>query len=162
MTWVPLTSESFRIERTIGKSFGWPYFMLRNEVTGEVCFIGLGWSANWQAEFSHRYDTSLFFKMGPMGPAPLRIIAPGETVTSPELHIGMMHRGMDEAIQAWHKHMRSSVVPPRPAGKEMYTVAGRVVENPDDWILREIDIAAQADAMIWACSAGSTMLASRT
>ena len=152
--WVPLSSECLRIERDSGKSFSWPYFVLRNEITGEICFIALAWSGNWYAEFSHRHETSLFFDVGPLGPAPLRVIAPGETVASPEVHLGLMHRGMDEAVRAWHQHLRTSVVPPRPAGKEMYTLAGRVVEEPGDWMLREIDIAAEMGVEAFMVDAG--------
>ena len=50
--------------------------------------------------------------------------------------------------------MRASAVPPRPPGKEMYTVAGRVVEEPDEWILREIDIAAEMGVEAFMVDAG--------
>ncbi len=153
-TWRALPLETFRIERTMEHAFGSPYFVLHNEVTGELCFLGLAWSGPYVAEFSHRFDTCLSFHIGPLGAAPLRVIAPGETVKSPEVHLGMYHGGLDQAVQAWHRHMRASVIPARPAGKEMYTIAGRVVEQPGEWILREMDIAAEMGIEAFMVDAG--------
>jgi alpha-galactosidase len=152
-TWHVLPSEHYRIERTSGRFHGSPYWVLRNESTGECAFLALAWSGNHFAEFARR-DNVLSFKTGPTGPGPLRVIAPGETVTSPEVHLGMLHTGMDGAVHAWHRHMRASVVPPRPAGKEMYTLAARVVEQPGDWILKEIDIASEMGCEAFMVDAG--------
>ncbi len=119
-----------------------------------MCFIGLAWSGNYFAEFAHRFDSCLFFRTGPLGPGPLRVIEPDETVISPQVHLGVMHCDMDAAVRAWHEHMRASVVPPRPQGKEMYTIAGRVVEEPDEWILREVDAAAEMGVEAFMVDAG--------
>lgn len=151
--WERLLPGWRRLEGTNGLSgFGNPFFVLRNECTGETAIGSLAWSGNWCAEFwndpcrdlSDRpgRGVNLGFRMGPMAPAPQRILAPGETVVSPAMHLGILHREYDACIAAWHEHLRASVIPPRPAKKEFFTVAGRVVEEPDKWILREIDIAA--------------------
>jgi alpha-galactosidase len=66
----------------------------------------------------------------------------------------MMHCGTDEAIATWYDHIRRSVLPPRPEGMEMYTCAGRVVEESGDWILREIDIAAEMGVEAFMVDAG--------
>ncbi len=153
-TWQPLPHERFRIERTNNRFHGSPYWIVRNEVTGESCFIALAWSGNHFAEFAYRSRTMLSFKTGPLGPAPLRVMAPGETVISPEVHLGMLHTGFDQSVQSWHRHVRTSVLPPRPVGKEMYTIAARVVEQPDDWILKEIDIAAEMGCEAFMVDAG--------
>ena len=140
--WQPLSSETLRIERTWGCQFGAPNFIIKNEVTGEMFFIGMAWSGNYYAEFicDEKYKT-LSFSMGPAGAAPIRVISPGETVTSPEVHMMPIFGNMDKAIAAWYKHMRESVLPKNPNDKNIYTVAGRVVEAPGEWILREVDIA---------------------
>lgn len=153
--WQPLPQESFRIERkSHGRSWGSPYYILKNQASGEMFFIGLAWSGNYYAEFTNRPEEQLFFRLGPLAPAPLRVIAPGETVRSPEVHLGLFHTAFDQAVGYWHQHLRASVVPPRPAGKEMYTVAGRVVEEPGEWILREVDIAAQMGVEAFMVDAG--------
>jgi len=91
---------------------------------------------------------------GPAGPAPLRVIAPGEAVRTPPVHIGPVRGDIDAIVSEWHSHLRRSVLPRRPAGKEMYTIAGRVVEHPGDWILREIDIAADMGSEAFMVDAG--------
>lgn len=155
LVWQPLPQEHFRIERKqSGRCWGSPYYLLRNEATGELFFMGLAWSGNFFAEFAYRHESLLSFRIGPLAPAPLRLIAPGETVTSPEVHLGPMHGSFDEAVGLWHGHLRASVIPPRPKGKEMYTVAGRVVEEAGDWIKKEIDIAAEMGVEAFMVDAG--------
>ncbi|MHB1294529.1 MAG: glycoside hydrolase family 36 protein [Anaerolineae bacterium] len=165
LVWTDLPVEGYRIERTKGTNYGPPYFIVRNELTGEMFFLALAWSRNWYAEFKAQEnrlssvtagsgDLMLSFGAGPLAPAPQRVIAPGETVLSPELHIGPVHRSLDAALLAWQQHMRASVLPPRPEGKEMYTVAGHVIEYPGEWILREIDIAAEMGVKAFMVDAG--------
>ena len=140
--WLTLPHGNFSIDRTTKRSlFGWPYYIVKNNVTGEMFFLGIEWSANYFIKFSHRFKTALTFETGPLGPAPLWVIAPGETITSPAIHLGPLHGTVDHAVGQWHRHLRTSVIPPRPPGREMFTIAGRVVEEPGDWILREVDIA---------------------
>jgi len=153
--WQSLPEENFRIERkSLGRSWGSPYFMVKNQATGEMFFAGLAWSGNYFAEFAFRHGSILSFRMGPLAPAPLRVILPGETVRSPEVHLGPVHGSLDKAVSLWHQHMRTSVIPTRPAGKEMSTMAARVVEEPGDWILREIDIAAEMGVEAFMVDAG--------
>lgn len=152
--WQTLPPEHFRIERRMGRSHGSPYFILRNEVTGELCFMAIAWSGNYFADFAYRSEKYLSFEAGPLGPSPLRIIEPGETVSSPEIHLGMLHSDMDSAVHAWHKHIRASVVPPRPIGREMFTVGNRCVEHPGDWMLKEIDLAAEMGVEAFMVDAG--------
>lgn len=155
--WVrrPVGRETLRIARgSLGRPHGPPYFSIENAETGEVFLAALAWGASWAAEFSGEFDPLLTFRLGPTASAPLRVIAPGETVRSPEVHLGPFHGTRDAAVAAWHAHLRASVVPPRPKGKEMYTVAARVVEEPGDWILREIDIAAEMGVEAYMVDAG--------
>lgn len=153
--WQALERDTFRIERSVtGRVFGAPYCIAENAVTGQRFILALAWSGNYTADFSIHDDSCLSAKLAPLAPAPLRVIEPGETVTSPEMHLGPWHGSLDAAIAAWHTHIRASVAPPRPAGKAMYTIAGRVVEEPGDWILREVDIAEEMGAEAFMVDAG--------
>ncbi|MHB9034606.1 MAG: alpha-galactosidase, partial [Anaerolineae bacterium] len=111
-------------------------------------------SGKFYAEFGHHEDALLSLRLGPLAPAPLRILDPGETVTSPEVHLGPLHGSLDQAVAAWHAHLRASVIPPRPADKAMYTIGARVVEEPGEWILREADIAAEMGLEAFMVDAG--------
>ena len=163
--WEPLLAGSRSIEGTNGHSgFGNPFVMLRNNLTGESAIISLAWSGNWCARFwndpyrdlSNRpgRGTQLAFHMGPQGPAPQRVIETGETIVTPATHLGIMHCGEDEITAAWYQHLRTSVIPPRPKGKEMYSIAGRIVEEPGIWMHKEIEIAAEMGAQAFMVDAG--------
>ena len=153
--WRDITGETLRIDRTSsGRGFSSPYFIVENRVTGQRAFLALAWSGNYAADFCLHNDTHLQCRLLPLAPAPLRVIAPGETITSPEVHLGLFHGTLDTAVAEWQGHIRASVAPPRPAGKAMYTVAGRVVEEPGEWILREVDIAAEVGAEAFMMDAG--------
>lgn len=156
LLWRPLSSQVFKVEHSRGHAYAPPYWILRNEVTGELAFMALAWSGNYSVEFSNhenvtngKYDLMkyeypcLSFRAGPYGRAPMRTIAPGETVATPELHVGLFHATLDTAVASWYDHVRRSVIPERPAGKGPFVAAGRVVEEPGKWILDEIDIAAE-------------------
>jgi len=150
-----LRRDTLRIERgSLGRPHGPPYYVVENNETGECFIMGLAWSGNYAADFSAEFDPLLTFRLGPLAAAPLRVIAPNETLKSPEVHLGIYHGSTDGAVAAWYAHMRTSVVPRSPKGREMYTVAGRVVEEPDDWILREIDIAAEMGVEAFMVDAG--------
>ena len=153
--WQTLENATFRIERSAsGRVFCPPYFIPENTVTGQRFVMALAWSGNFAADFSLRDNSGLTVRLAPHAPAPLRVIEPGETIISPEVHLGPWHGTLDAAVAAWHGHIRASVNPPRPSGKEMYTVAGRVVEEPGDWILREIDLAAEMGVEAFMVDAG--------
>ncbi len=49
--WKPLTNGTFRIEGRRGHSgYGLPFFMVRNEITGETFVSHLEWSGNWYTD----------------------------------------------------------------------------------------------------------------
>ena len=153
--WKDMTDEYFYISRLERKPYCAPFYIVRNNLTGERFMISLAWSAGFETFFRHeRIDHMLHFSTGPAAPSPLRVMAPGEIVKTPAVHIGPVHGETDECVQEWYRHLRASVLPKRPKGKEMYTVAGRVLEEPGDWILREMDIAAEMGAEAFMMDAG--------
>lgn len=153
--WVDIKQETFKITKNARRHFGNPYYIARNNATGESFFIGLAWSGGFETEFYYNRIGNIFsFRTAPKGKAPLRVVAAGETVTSPAVHIGPMHCDVDTAVSAWYEHLRTSVIPKRPDDKKMYVVAGRVVEEPNEWILKEIDIAADMGCEAFMVDAG--------
>lgn len=131
--WRPLPHGTTRIESARGFSgFRTPFFVVRNECTGDCAIGHIAWSGNWFFEFQCYQDpaiygtklmphsdksASLSFNMGPAGPHPQRIIAPGETVRTPEIHLGHLKGDLDECVQAMHTHLRRSVIPKSPEGR---------------------------------------------
>lgn len=154
--WETLPQETFRIDRNLRpQQFASPYYIVRNNFNGEMFFIGLAWSGRYFSEFRNVRDKGkLYFTGGPTAYGALRVIDPGETVKSPETHMGPIHATLDKGVAQWYSHMHGSVIPARPKGKEMYTVAGRVVEEPGEWMLREMDIAAEMGVEAFMVDAG--------
>ena len=122
--WQPLPNNILRIDGRFRRDrHRHPMFVLRNNATGEH-FVGqLAWTGGYSFEFDLDADPGLtdgsarlFFRAGPDAPAPQRIIAAGETVRTPEMHLGLAMGGLDEAIQSMHDHLRRSVFMPQPRG----------------------------------------------
>ena len=133
-----------------------PFFVLRNHQGGEQ-FVGtLAWSGGYAFEFDvddgdSREGSRLWFRAGPDGPAPLRVIAPGETVTTPEMHLGVVIGDFDDCIQALHDHLRTSVIPPQNPEHAGLVVSGIGPEQEltPELIFSEIDACADAGAEVF-------------
>ncbi len=163
--WEPLQSGTRAVEGRMGRSgHGRPSFMLRNEASGEM-FIGeLAWSSNWRftvtAHQEQRSDDAwLQVEIGPFAAeSTLRVIDPGETITTPAVHIGHLHADLDTSVQALHRHIRTRVLPPQLPGKNQLIEAnhrGYIFDHEDEaGIKREIDIAASLGAEMFVIDAG--------
>jgi alpha-galactosidase len=104
-----------------------PYFVLHNETAGEYAFGQLAWPANYFIELNKERGVS--FRVGPTAAEVLRVIAPGETITTPALHLGCVKGDFDAAVQSMHDHIRSSVLPAEEAARShliQYLI-------PEDW-----------------------------
>jgi alpha-galactosidase len=133
--WHDMPFAGYRIDGRYGNDrYRHPFFILRNNATGEH-FIGqLAWSGGYSFGFdlvTRTADTvvrdapaSMTFRAGPDALAPQRVIAPGETVTTPEMHLGMLFGGLDAAVQAMHTHLRRSVFMPQARGHGGWVESG--------------------------------------
>ena len=140
-----------------------PMFVLRNNATGEH-FIGqLAWTGGYSFEFDLDADdrttdlpAQLFFRAGPDAPAPQRVLAPGETVTTPAMHLGLAFGGLDEAINAMHEHVRRSVILPQPRGRGGWIESGigPEISMTAEEILHAIDMAGEVGAEVFFVDAG--------
>ena len=125
----PIANDTRTIAGTHGKSgWGHPTFFAHNRVTGEWFVGSLGYSGNWKASLWGAADEArdrakLFFSLGPAAADPaLRVLEPGETVTTPETHMLLMAADLDHVIQALHEHVRREVLlPPFPAASTRWS-----------------------------------------
>ena len=125
--WTPLRPGTNLAEQRHGLAYDDPYFFLQNQSRDEYFMGELAWPANYQMEFQNVQGLS--FKIGPTAINALRVIAPGETITTPAVHLGCIHGDFDEAVQAMHAHIRQSVLPSRDpdrAQRIQYLI-------PEDW-----------------------------
>jgi alpha-galactosidase len=167
--WIPVPPDTLRIEHIKGTSGNNdPAFLLRNDLTGEIAIGALAWSGNWVLSFRSRpldaasgwRDTAAWLEVRaePFGDPPLRVIAPGETVTTPAMHLGVFRGGVDVAVQALHSHERATVLPAPPEGlgqRVIYNHWGYVSHDiTDAYLQEEIDIAAEIGAELFVVDAG--------
>lgn len=166
--WSPLPSGTTSFESLRGRS-GWgvPFCLVRNNATGELLVVDLAWSGNWRIELTNDYeparrpvcDAHLYVRAGIAGPAPLRVLAPGESATLPTAHVGVLFGDLDAAVQAVHTHIRRSVVPAQPTGREHlvevnHTAFTRNHQVTEAQLYDEIDLAAEVGAELFMLDAG--------
>lgn len=157
--WHEMPAASYRIDgRYKREQWRHPIFMLRNNATGEF-FIGqLAWTGGYDFEFDLNPEigkdgdaAGLTFAAGPSAPAPLRMIAPNETVITPEVHLGMVYGDLDTAVQSMHTHLRRSVVTP-PARKQRSWIEsgiGPEIEITTEQVNHAIDVAIDSGAEVF-------------
>ena len=160
--WHDLPAAGYRVDGRYRRDrHRHPWFVLRNNATGEH-FIGqLAWSGGYSFEFDLSADKTeavsrLFFQAGPDGPAPQRVIAPGETVRTPEMHLGMLFGDLDSAINAMHEHLRSSVFMPQARGHGGWIESGigPELEITPEEVMHAIDVAADIGVEVFFIDAG--------
>jgi len=109
--WKVLPEGTTVLESVRGNGYDDPFFIVGNEGIGQY-FIGhLAWSANWRIRFDRA--GGLDFKIGPSAKDALRVLAGGETIQTPAVHLGHVAGDMDTAVQAMHDHIRRFVLPRR-------------------------------------------------
>jgi alpha-galactosidase len=138
-----------------------PFAVAHNNLYGGFLIVGLSWSANWRMSFHCDYSrngsSKLLFAMRPDAPAPMRVIAPGESVDLPEVHVGLNHVSFDDAVQCWHAYLRRHVLYRVGDGVQpvIYNHWGYMQhELSEAGLLREIDIAAEVGAELFMVDAG--------
>jgi alpha-galactosidase len=97
-----------------------------------------------------------------MGPSAIdsvqRVIAPGETIRTPDAHLLVMHADLDHVIQALHDHVRHDVMPAQITGREYQVEAnhrGYIVDHETEaGMKREVDLAAEVGAELFMIDAG--------
>ena len=154
---------------------GWgrPAFWARNRCNGQTFVCELAWGGNYEfaldfraqedgnpSYFSETTRTGeLFFRMGLSGyDQVLRVLAPGETVTTPAVHVGLFHTDTDVIVQATHDHVRHGVLPDPVPGRSVEIEANHRGylcdrENVPD-MLRDIDVAQAVGAEMYVVDAG--------
>ena len=94
-----------------------PMFLLRNNLTGTVLTAQLGWSGGYRFEFVLDTDVPnndpanarMSFRADVVGQKPITVLSSGESLESPQMHIGMLSGDLDDAVNAMHRHLRRTV-----------------------------------------------------
>jgi alpha-galactosidase len=169
--WHELPTAGYRIDGRFRRGrYRHPLFMVRNNATGEF-FVGqFAWTGGYRFDFDLDPEigkagaaAGLTFEAGPDAFAPMRVIAPGETIITPEMHLGLVFGGLDNAVQAMHTHLRQSVFLPQTVGRGglVESGIGPEIEITTDQVNHSIDVAAEIGADVffidasWYASPGS-------
>ncbi|WP_158748804.1 alpha-galactosidase [Acidobacterium sp. S8] len=159
LQWHEMPKAGYRIDgRYMRDQWRHPIFMLRNNATGEF-FIGqIAWTGGYAFEFDLNPESgkdgeaaALTFAAGPSAPAPLRVIAPKETVSTPEVHLGMVYGDLDNAVQSMHTHLRRSVFmgPARERRSWIESGIGPEIEITTEQVNHAIDVAIEVGAEVF-------------
>lgn len=149
---------------------GWgrPAFWAHNLLNGQTFVCELAWGGNYAFALEHRRgDPSAhatpfrhaYFRMGLSGWDPvLRVLAPGETLTTPSVHMALFQSDADAIVQATHDHVRHVVMPAQLPGRHVEIEANHRGylcdrENVAD-IRKDIDVAAAIGAELYVIDAG--------
>ncbi len=134
--WHDLTPDELTVKCRFGRDrFRHPLIFIRNNLTGVMYFSQIGWSAGCSFSVDHhtdfeRNDSRLSFKAEITSHKPLTVIEPYGTFISPEVHMGVIAGGLDDAINEMHAHIRKSVLDmPEASPAECLVGAGMGAEH---------------------------------
>ncbi len=111
LEWSPLPPGKTVLDQPHGLTYQKPYFLLHHTRRDEYIFAQLGWPVSFRIEIDRRAD-GLTFDMGPAAYHALRVLAAGETVTTPATHLAYVRGTFDAVVQAMQAHVRRSVATP--------------------------------------------------
>ena len=165
--WEPLPAGTKTFDGGLNGKSGWsrPAFWAHDLANGQTFVCELAWSGNWafalQCQLDEqRREAQLYFALGLAATSGemLRVLAPGETVRTPAVHIGCFQCNADAIVQSLHRHIRHTVMPPAPSGRESEIEANHRGylcdrENEPD-LKRDIDVAAEIGAEMYVIDAG--------
>ena len=148
-----------------GKS-GWqrPACWLRNNLNGETLVMEYAWSGNWMLHAHvepHAPRATLIAEMGMlcMDGEVLRVLTPGEAVTTPAVHFALFHESDDCIIIHTHDYVRNTVLPPLPDGIPICEIEANhrgylCDRETEEGIKADIDVAAAIGAEMYVVDAG--------
>ncbi len=141
-----------------GTAIATPCSCSATTLRGSMSVVQLAWSGGYSFEFDLDADpligdgtARLWFRVGPDAPGPQRVLDAGETVRSPEVHLGLSFGDLDSSTQEMHRHIRRSVVHPRSRGRGGWVESGigPEVEITADGVDAQIDRAAALGAEVF-------------
>ncbi len=112
-----------------------PMILLRNNIMGQITFVQLGYSGGYRfhvdLDATPERERSLISLEAELDSVrPLLVLAPGESYTAPELHIGQIMGDLDDAVCEMHDHIRRSVLNrPEADPSALYVGAGMGAEH---------------------------------
>lgn len=134
--WRKLMPEVTSIDTRFNRDrFRHPLLFIRNNLTGAMWFMQIGWSGGCRFTVDYnaqpgRDSTRLSFKAEIVSHNPMLVIKPHERFVTPEIHIGYGFGDIDFAVNEMHSHIRKSVLNmPEADGSEALINCGMGAEH---------------------------------
>lgn len=157
--WHKLNTDTLSVDTRFGRDrFRHPVIFIRNNVLGTIFFAQTAWSAGcrFSLDFNARDERDrsfLGFKAEITGYKPLRVISPKEVYRTPEVYMGAISGGLDEAVNEMHSHIRKSVLP-QPVNTLVFAGMGAEHDMSVDTTKTFIDQFAEMGAEVFTLDAG--------
>lgn len=113
--WKPLQTEVTSIDTRFNRDrFRHPLVFVRNNLLGKIWFAQMGWSGGCRFTLdnnakSENASSHLSFKAEILAHNPMYVLRENETLITPEVHMGLVHGDIDDAVYQMHEHIRRSV-----------------------------------------------------
>lgn len=134
--WRKLSPEITTIDTRYSRDrFRHPLLFIKNNLTGKMWFMQVGWSGGVRFNVDYnarsgRDTTHLAFSAEIISHNPMMILKPHEVFVTPEIHIGHIFGGIDEAVNEMIDHIRKSVLTmPEAEGKTALVNCGMGAEH---------------------------------
>ncbi len=114
--WRPLQTEITCIDTRFNRDrFRHPLVFVRNNLLGKIWFAQIGWSGGCRFTLDNNAkaenaSSHLSFKAEILAHNPMYVLGGYETFVTPEVHMGLVHGDIDEAVYQMHEHIRRSVL----------------------------------------------------
>ncbi|MBO5935638.1 MAG: alpha-galactosidase [Clostridia bacterium] len=111
-TWRRITPDTLSIDTRYGRDrFRHPLVFLKNNITGMMYFSQIAYSGGCRFSIdynAHREDDDTYISLKAQITSfnPLTVIKPCENFRTPEVHMGAVMGGIDEAVNEMHAHTR--------------------------------------------------------
>ncbi|MBQ5823943.1 MAG: alpha-galactosidase [Clostridia bacterium] len=113
--WRPLNTEVTCVDTRYNRDrFRHPVIFLKNNLMGKLWFAQIAWSGGCRFTFDYNAkaesaSSHISFKAEILSHNPMYVINSGEMFTTPEVHVGLVHGGVDDAVNEMHAHTRKTV-----------------------------------------------------
>ncbi len=113
--WHDLYPDTHAIETRFNRDrYRHPLIFLRNNLMGTMWFAQIAYSGGCRFEIDYNAkreeaSSAVSFRAEIAGYKPLIVLRAGENFRTPEVHMGMVHGGLDDAVNEMHAHARKSV-----------------------------------------------------
>ena len=114
--WHDLNPDTLSVDCRFGRDrFRHPVIFIRNNVMGTIYFAQIGWSGGCRFSVDYKAhpeqnSTALAFEAEIVSYKPMLVLRPGEVFTTPEVYMGVIAGGLDDAVNEMHAHVRKSVL----------------------------------------------------